>query len=114
MLLVDTALNTQFSQLESNSDHDLFKVHLTAGNSYVFTMNHKPDVWGSTVLNTSLVLKDAQGNSIANSNILSSNKSNGNSRIVYIALKDGDFYLDASGSVEGGINSVNNGKAEKI
>ena len=109
-ILVNTTLNTQFSQLESNSDHDLFKVHLTAGNSYVFTMNHKPDVWGSTVLNTSLVLKDAQGNSIANSNILSSNKSNGNSRIVYIALKDGDFYLDASGSVEGGINSVNNGK----
>jgi hypothetical protein len=110
-LRVSKTLNTQFSQIDSNSDHDLFKVHLTAGNSYVFTMNHKPDIWGSTVLNTSLVLKDAQGNSIiANSNILSSNKSDGDSRIDYLALKDGDFYLDASGSIPGGINSINNGK----
>ena len=99
-LMVSKTPYTQFSQIDSSSDHDLFKVHLTAGNSYVFTMNHKPDVSGDKVLYTSLVLKDAQGNSIiANSNILSSKNSDGNSSINYLALKDGDFYLDASGSL---------------
>jgi Bacterial pre-peptidase C-terminal domain len=103
---VSTNINTQFSQIDSNSDHDLFKVHLSSGYSYVFTMNHNPLNLGTSVLDTSLVLKDKNGRLIAN-NFIKSTKINGDSLIEYVAVEDGDFYLDASGSAQGGLTPVN-------
>jgi hypothetical protein len=97
-LFVGSEPNTLFSQLDSNNDHDLFKVHLTAGKIYVFKMQHNPYAAGDAVLDTTLVLKDAQGNTLPNSNVLISNKLTGNSRIDYVSLQDGDYFLDASGS----------------
>lgn len=97
-LFVGSEPNTLFSQLDSNNDHDLFKIHLKAGKIYVFSMSHNPNVAGDAVLDTTLVLKDAQGKTLANSNLLISSKLTGNSRIDYVALQDGDYYLDASGS----------------
>ena len=104
---VSEKLDKYFSQLDSSNDHDVFKIHLKAGNSYVFTMFHKPFMTGDAVLNTSLVLKDNNGNSVFNSNLLTSTKFNGDSIIDYVALKDGDFYLDASGSATGGYTVLN-------
>ena len=93
MLLVDTALNTQFSQLETSNDHDYFRVYLQKGRSYMFLMEHRPNIAGDGVLSTSLKLKDTQGNDI--------NPSNwgnwGNTRIDYFAYEDGYYFLDASG-----------------
>ena len=97
-LFVGSEPNTLFSQLDSNNDHDLFKVHLKAGKIYVFSMSHNPFAAGDAVLDTTLVLKDAQGNTLSNSNVLISSKLTGNSRIEYVALQDGDYFLDASGS----------------
>jgi hypothetical protein len=85
-------VNTQFGQLNINREHQQYKVHLNAGKSYVFTMTHRPDAVGNEALVTSLTLKDAQNNAVAIGQIR-----NGDSRIDYLALKDGDFYLDASG-----------------
>ena len=93
MLLVDTALNTQFSQLETSNDHDYFRVYLQKGRSYMFLMEHRPNIAGDGVLSTSLKLKDTQGNDI--------NPSNwgnwGNTRIDFFAYEDGYYFLDASG-----------------
>ena len=93
MLLVDTALNTQFSQLETSNDHDYFRVYLQKGRSYMFLMEHRPNIAGDGVLSTSLKLKDTKGNDI--------NPSNwgnwGNTRIDFFAYEDGYYFLDASG-----------------
>ena len=90
MLLVDTALNTQFSQLETSNDHDYFRVYLQKGRSYMFLMEHRPNIAGDGVLSTSLKLKDTQGNDINPSNW-------GNTRIDFFAYEDGYYFLDASG-----------------
>ncbi len=97
-LNVSPTFNTHFSELSSNSDHDLYKVHLYAGQSYSFTMAHKP---GDPALDTKLVLLSPSGNTLKDSSVLTSSKVNGDSRIDYVALFDGDFYLDASGSTNG-------------
>jgi len=57
-------------------------------------MTHKPNVVGDAVLNTTLALEDTQYNTIA-----TCVKQNGDSRLDFIALKDGDYYLDASGGL---------------
>jgi hypothetical protein len=57
-------------------------------------MSHSPYRAGDAVLVTSLTLKDAQNTAVAYGKL-----EDGNSRIDYLALKDGDFYLDASGSL---------------
>jgi hypothetical protein len=93
-LPVSAAVNTQFGQLNTNGEHQQYKVHLTSGQSYVFTMSHRPYCVGDAVLNTLLTLKDAQNITVANGKV-----QNGDSRIDYLALKDGDLYLDASGSL---------------
>jgi hypothetical protein len=93
-LPLSEAVNTQFGQLNTTREHQQYKVHLTAGKSYVFTMSHSPYRAGDAVLVTSLTLKDAQNTAVANGKL-----EGGNSRIDYLALKDGDFYLDASGSL---------------
>ena len=94
-LPLSEVVNTQFGQLNTDGEHQQYKVHLTAGQSYVFTMSHRPYSVGDAVLNTSLTLKDAQNTAVANGKVR-----NGDSRIDYLALKDGDFYLDASGSLQ--------------
>ena len=104
-LPVSSAVNTQFGQLNTNGVHQQYKVHLTAGNSYVFTMTHRPFMAGDAVLDTSLVLKDKDGVPIAN-NFIKSTKTNGDSLIEYVAVQDGDFYLDASGSAQGGLTPI--------
>jgi hypothetical protein len=48
-----------------------------------------------------LALKTAFGTTLKDSSVLTSSKLNGDSRIDYVALYDGDFYLDASGSTNG-------------
>ena len=93
-LPLSEAVNTHFGQLNTTREHQQYKVHLTAGKSYVFTMSHSPYRAGDAVLVTSLTLKDAQNTAIAYGKL-----EGGNSRIDYLALKDGDFYLDASGSL---------------
>jgi hypothetical protein len=93
-LPLSEAVNTQFGQLNTNREHQQYKVHLTAGQSYVFTMSHSPYLVGDAVLVTSLTLKDAQNTAVAYGKL-----EDGDSRIDYLALKDGDFYLDASGSL---------------
>jgi hypothetical protein len=93
-LPLSEAVNTQFGQLNTNREHQQYKVHLTAGQSYVFTMSHSPYRVGDAVLVTSLTLKDAQNTAVAYGKL-----EDGDSRIDYLALKDGDFYLDASGSL---------------
>jgi hypothetical protein len=99
-LLVDTALNTQFSQLETSNDHDYFRVYLQKGRSYMFLMEHRPNIAGDGVLSTSLKLKDTQGNDINPSSKLV-NRSHwgnwGNTRIDFFASEDGYYFLDASG-----------------
>jgi len=93
-LPLSEAVNTQFGQLNTTREHQQYKVHLTAGQSYVFTMSHSPYRVGDAVLVTSLTLKDAQNTAVAYGKL-----EDGDSRIDYLALKDGDFYLDASGSL---------------
>ena len=93
-LPLSEAVNTQFGQLNTTREHQQYKVHLTAGKSYVFTMSHSPYRAGDAVLVTSLTLKDAQNTAVAYGKL-----EDGDSRIDYLALKDGDFYLDASGSL---------------
>jgi hypothetical protein len=99
-LLIDTALNTQFSQLETSNDHDYFRVYLQKGRSYMFLMEHRPNIAGDGVLSTSLKLKDTQGNDINPSSKLV-NRSHwgnwGNTRIDFFAYEDGYYFLDASG-----------------
>ena len=99
-LLIDTALNTQFSQLETSNDHDYFRVYLQKGRSYMFLMEHRPNIAGDGVLSTSLKLKDTQGNDINPSSKLV-NRSHwgnwGNTRIDFFASEDGYYFLDASG-----------------
>ena len=95
-LPLSEVVNTQFGKLNTTWDHHKYKVHLTAGKSYVFTMSHSPYEVGDAVLVASLALKDAQNTAVAYGKL-----ENGNSRIDYLALKDGDFYLDASGSLPG-------------
>ena len=93
-LPLSETVNTQFGQLNTTREHQQYKVHLTAGKSYVFTMSHSPYEVGNAVIVASLALKDAQNTAVAYGKL-----ENGNSRIDYLALKDGDFYLDASGSL---------------
>jgi hypothetical protein len=100
-LNVSPTFNTHFSELSSNSDHDLYKVHLYAGQSYSFSMARKPNTAGSSTLDTKLALKTEFGTTLKDSSVLTSSKLNGDSRIDYVALYDGDFYLDASGSTNG-------------
>jgi hypothetical protein len=95
-LPLSEAVNTQFGQLNTNREHQQYKVHLTAGQSYVFTMSHSPYRVGDAVLVTSMTLKDAQNIAVSYGKL-----EDGDSRIDYLALKDGDFYLDASGSLPG-------------
>ena len=97
-LPLSETVNTQFGQLNTTREHQQYKVHLTAGKSYVFTMSHSPYEVGDAVLVASLALKDAQNTAVAYGKL-----ENGNSRIDYLALKDGDFYLDASGSLPGSL-----------
>ena len=93
-LPLSEVVNTQFGKLDTTREHQQYKVHLTAGKSYVFTMSHSPYDVGNAVIVTSLTLKDAQNTTVANGKL-----EGGNSRIDYLAIKDGDFYLDASGSL---------------
>lgn len=95
-LLVNTLLNTQFSQLDTPYDHDWFRVHLLKGESYVFKMEHRAGYTGDGVLTTSLKLKDSQGNDVAPGDTLRYSASNGNARIDFLAADDGDYFLDAS------------------
>ena len=97
-LPLSEVVNTQFGKLNSTWDHHQYKVHLTAGKSYVFTMSHSPYEVGDAVIVASLALKDAQNTAVAYGKL-----ENGNSRIDYLSLKDGDFYLDASGSLPGSL-----------
>jgi hypothetical protein len=96
-LPLSEAVSTTFGQLNTNAEHQQYTVHLNAGESYVFTMSHRPNAVGNGVLVTSLTLKDAQNTAVA----IGKEEQHGNSRIDYLALKDGDFYLDASGSLPG-------------
>jgi hypothetical protein len=100
MLLVDTALKTHISQLETSNDHDYFRVYLQKGRSYMFLMEHRPNIAGDGVLSTSLKLKDTKGNDINPSSKLV-NRSHwgnwGNTRIDFFASEDGYYFLDASG-----------------
>jgi hypothetical protein len=101
-LPLSEAVSTTFGQLNTNAEHQQYTVHLNAGESYVFTMTHRPDAVGNGVLVTSLTLKDAQNNAVA-----IGLAQNGNSRIDYLALKDGDFILDASsGGVSPNVGEV--------
>ena len=99
-LFVNTGLNTQFSRLERNGDHDFFRVHLTKGQSYVFKMLHRPDVAGDGVLTTALRLTDNLGNDITSGGSRPDffRPADGNSRIDFFAANEGDYFLDASGT----------------
>ena len=90
-LYVSTSVNTQFGQLNTEGEQKQYKVRLTAGQSYVFTMSGSPNVDGNAVLDTRLILKDAKNYAVAKGTI-----QKGNSRIDYVALNDGDYYLEAS------------------
>ena len=99
-LPVRSTLTSQFSQLENNGDHDFFRVHLTKGQSYVFKMEHQPNVAGDGVLTTSLRLTDNLGNDISSGGSRPDffRPANGNSRIDFFAANEGDYFLDASGT----------------
>ena len=90
-LYVSTSVNTQFGQLNTEGEQKQYKVRLTAGQSYVFTMSGSPNLDGNAVLDTRLILKDAKNYAVAKGTI-----QKGNSRIDYVALNDGDYYLEAS------------------
>ena len=88
------------STVETNADHDWFRVNLVAGNQYRFNLDR---VAGSS-LNALLALRDANGNLIS-----SNDNANGglNSELTYTAQASGTYYLDAGSSgnaTQGGYN----------
>ena len=93
-LFINAVVNTQFGQLKMNGSSDLYAVHLNAGQSYVFTMSHKPGLIGDAALITRLALKDAQLNTIA-----IADTHYGDSRLDFVAINDGDFFLEANGRI---------------
>ena len=99
-LPVRSIVTTQFSQLENNGDHDFFCVHLTKGQSYVFKMEHRPNMAGDGVLTTALRLTDNLGNDISSGSSRPDffRPADGNSRIDFFAANEGDYFLDASGT----------------
>ncbi len=102
-LPLSEAVSTTFGKLNTNVEHQQYTVHLTAGKSYVFTMSHSPYEVGDAVLVTKLTLKDAQNTAVA----IGREVNHGDSRIDYLALKDGDFILDASsGGVSPNVGEV--------
>ncbi|NBO93024.1 MAG: hypothetical protein EBV06_12045, partial [Planctomycetia bacterium] len=94
-LSVSATVNTQFGQLKTNDSSNLYAVHLRAGQSYVFTMTHKPGANGNDALITRLALEDAQFNTV-----VIADRQNGDSRLDFVAFKDGDYYLNANGTIE--------------
>lgn len=73
-------------------DHDWFKITLQEGTQYRFNLS---GAGSSNLYNSSLALRDMQGNLISsNENISSTNL---NSEIIFTASKSGDYFLDASG-----------------
>jgi hypothetical protein len=97
-LLLNNTINKQFSQLETSGDHDFFKVYLSKGESYVFKMEHRPNIVGNGVLTTSLKIRDPEGRDITSNVSVIKTLMYGDSRLDLTADRDGYYYLDASGT----------------
>ena len=108
-IFIGSGTNTIWSQLEDAGDHDFFKVHVSKGKSYVFTMESNPNTAGDGILHTNLQLRDKFGNQVVASNLVTKSfydRDNADTKIDFFAASDGDYFLDAGSNNNAGKYSL--------